>query len=244
MSEITNLQLHQLSEAAEESYKVLRANIQFYQLNRKIKTITVTSYKPNEGKSTTSINLGISMAKTGLNVLYVDADLRKPLHFKFLTNQNLNGLTNYLRGQADLEDIINQTDLNGFHFVNCGININNPDELFTSERFQSFLAEIEPLYDMIILDTPPLGSVIDGALIATQTDGTILVMESNGVKCKNALMMKDQLLKANANIIGVVLNKINKNEYKNYYGSYDYYTKKNSWKYFWKKWFHKNPGIQ
>lgn len=226
MAEINYVVKYDLNEAAEEAYKVLRANIQFCESNNKIRSLALTSYGPGEGKSTTSINLAISMAKVGVNVLYIDADIRKPMPFKYFMSSNLKGLTNYLLGQVNLEEITNKTDISGFNFITCGIKTNNPGELILSERFSKFLMEVEKLYDLVIIDTPPLGSVIDAAIIASQVDGTIIVIEANKVKSTNALRIKEQLQKAKANIIGVVLNKINKSEYKSYYGSYDYYSSK------------------
>ncbi|HOM02470.1 MAG TPA: CpsD/CapB family tyrosine-protein kinase [Acetivibrio sp.] len=233
MSEISYVIKYDLNPTVEEAYNVLRANIQFCESNQKITTIAITSYSPGEGKSTTSVNLGISMAKAGMKVLYVDADIRKPMPFKYFMSSNLKGLTNYIMGQAELEEVINKTDIEGFEFISCGVKTNSPVELITSDKFSSFIQEVRKRYDTVIIDTPPLGSVIDAALIAAQTDGTIIVIEANSVKCQNALRMKEQLIKANANILGAVLNKISKSEYKNYYGSYDYY---NSRRKYMKKW--------
>lgn len=235
MSEIYNFANHEHSEAVEEAYKILRANIQFSETDKKIKTLTITSYSPGEGKSTTSINLSISMTKTGLNVLYVDADMRKPMPYKNLNSKNIYGLSNYLLGQISLHEITNKTNINGFSFINCGTKPSNPSELLYSEAFSNFLNEIKDQYDMIIIDTPPLGSVIDGVIIASQTDKTIIVIEVNQVKSKNLLAMKKQLLAANVNILGVVLNKIKKSDYLGYYGSYDYYGSQKKYR---KKWFH------
>ncbi|WP_010251206.1 CpsD/CapB family tyrosine-protein kinase [Acetivibrio cellulolyticus] len=233
MAEICYAVKYNLTKTAEESYKVLRANIQFCGLNKKIKTIAITSYSPGEGKSTTSINLGISMANAGMKVLYVDADIRKPMPFKYFTSSNLKGLTNYILGQVKLEEIVNKSDIDGFSFITCGVKTNNPGELISSDQFTNFLHEVEKLFDLVIIDTPPLGSVIDAAVIAAQVDGTIIVIESNAIKRINMLRMKEQLQKANANILGAVLNKISKSDYKSYYGSYDYY---NSQKKYLKKW--------
>jgi protein-tyrosine kinase len=233
LPEISYVVKYDLNPTVEEAYKVLRANIQFCESNKKIRTIAITSYGPGEGKSTTSINLGISMAKAGMKVLYIDADIRKPMPFKYFMSTNLKGLTNYILGQVKLEEIINQTDIEGFYFITCGVKTSNPGELITSNRFSNFIREISEQYDTVIIDTPPLGSVIDAAVISAQVDGTIIVIEANSVKCQNAIRMKEQLERANANILGVVLNKINKSEYKSYYGSYDYY---NSHRKYMKKW--------
>ncbi len=235
MSEIYNIMNNDLSEAVEEAYKILRANIQFSETEKKIKTLALTSYSPGEGKSTTSLNLSISMTKIGMNVLYVDADMRKPMPFKYLASKNIYGLSNYLLGQANLQEITNQTNIAGFNFINCGIKPTNPSELLSSDQFSQFLHEVEPLYDIIIIDTPPLGSVIDGVIIASQTDQTIIVIEANAVKSKNLLAMKKQLIAANVNILGVVLNKVKKSDYLGYYGSYDYYGSKKKYR---KKWFY------
>jgi capsular exopolysaccharide synthesis family protein len=221
---------YKLSDTIEEAYKVLRANILFCKSNNQIKTITVTSYTPGEGKTTTSINLAITMGKSGMKVLYVDADLRKPMTYKTLINTNFKGLSNFLMGKAEIKEIINNTNIEGFYFITCGVKPPNPGELICTERFSKFIWEIQKDFDLVIIDTPPLGSVIDSAVIAAQTDGTILVIKPDTVKRRNALMMKEQLVKANAKIIGVVLNKVDKIDYKNYYCGYDYYGSKKKYK--------------
>lgn len=233
MEELYDLK-YDLPETIEEAYKVLRANIQFCEVNRKINTLAITSYGPGEGKTTTSINLSISMAKMGINVLYVDADIRKPMPFKTLVSNNLKGLSNLLMGQVELGEVITKSNIEGFSFITCGVKPENPGELIASEAFGNFVNEVKNLYDMIIIDTPPLGSVIDCAIIAAKTDGAIIVIETNAVKYRNAIMIKEQLKKANVNIYGAVLNKIDKTDYKNYYGGYDYYGSKKKYA---KKWF-------
>lgn len=226
MTSSSNKARKKLNNPAEEAYKVLRTNLSFYGLNKAIKVIAVTSYKPNEGKSTTCINLSISMAKTGTKVLYVDADLRKPMLMKDLGSNDFTGLSNYLSGHADLNEIIHNTDINGFYYIPCGVKPFDPAELLNSEKFDVFLNEIKQKFEMIIIDTPPLGSVIDCSIIAAKTDGVLLVIKPNSVKYKNVLMVKDQLEKTNARILGVVLNGMNQRDYKNYYNSYDYYGNK------------------
>lgn len=224
------------TEAANEAFKALRANIQFYIQSKNIKTITITSYSPDEGKTTTSLNLAIAMAQIGMSVLYVDADLRKPMIFKELGYDDFRGLSNLLMKQIVLEEAVRNTNVDGLYVVPCGIKPYNPAELVSSQELTDFLQVVKKQYDMVIIDTPPLGSVIDSAIIAAQTDGTILVIASNKVKGVNAQMMKNQLKKAKANILGVVLNKVNKSDYKYYYGGYDYYgTHKKSKRQWYKK---------
>ncbi len=215
-----------LNNPAEEAYKVLRTNISFYGLSKAIKTIAITSYSPNEGKSTTSINLSISMAKSGMRVLYVDADLRKPMLMKNLGSNDFEGLSNYLSGHAELKEIIHSTDIKGFYYVPCGVKPFDPAELLSSERFDTFLSAVQQDFDMIVIDTPPLGSVIDCSIIAAKTDGVLIVIRPNTVKSKHALLVKDQLEKSKARVLGVVLNEVNQRDYKDYYNSYDYYGSK------------------
>lgn len=212
----------QLSNAVNEAYKALRANVQFCMLKKDIKTIAITSYNPGEGKTTTSINLAVAMAKIGVSVLYVDADLRKATTSKYIKGDTSVGLTNFILGHIPLIGAIYHTNINGLDFTPCGIRSSNPGELICSSKFGEFLLKVREQYEVIIIDTPPLGCVIDSAVIAAQTDGTIIVSEFGALKGHSAKAMKEQLEVANANILGVVFNKYVK-KHTNYYGANDYY---------------------
>jgi capsular exopolysaccharide synthesis family protein len=220
MTEKTHVVKDQLNTPVEEAYRVLRTNLQFCGFDKKIRTIAVTSCNPGEGKTTTSINLAISLAKSGMKTLLIDADLRKPMLAKHLGSENKRGLTNLISGVASLEEVINRTNIENFYFISCGAKPPNPAELVGSARFSEFMQTVSEQFDMVIFDTPPLGSVIDCALIARQTDGTLLVIESNAVEYPSARRVKEQLEKVNARILGVVLNKMAKNEYRSYYNYY------------------------
>lgn len=235
VAQICNLQ-DDASDPMKEAYNVLRTNIQFIGMDSSLKVITVTSYKPGEGKTTTAVNLGISMARAGMNVLFVDADLRKPMLIKKLASSNFKGLANYLLGYSTLEEIIVGTNIDGFSFIPSGIKTLNSTGLLNSSRFSEFLKTVREMFDVIIIDTPPLGSVIDCAVIAAKTDGTLIVIETGKVKLKNVQMMKDQLENARAVILGAVLNKVSRSEYKGYYTGYDYYGSSKKYS---KGWLHK-----
>lgn len=217
MKEIIEIMESDLSDTAKEAYNSLRANIQFYSKSKKIKTLAITSFNKGEGKTTTSINLAISMAKIGMNVLYIDADLRKTSLLKNSNENNL-GLSNILLSQITMEDAVNRTNIRSLNYITSGGLTLYAGELISSNKFSQFLQEVKVQYDLIIIDTPPLGKVIDGVVIAAQTDGTVIVIASNTTKTHHTAMMKEQLSKANANIVGVVLNKIPKESYKYYYG--------------------------
>lgn len=223
MPDICNITFAKLNNPAEEAYKILRTNLDFYGMIKTLKTVTITSYSPNEGKTTTCINLSISMAELGRKVLYVDADLRKPMLMKNLGSNDLKGLSSYLSGHSDLKEIIHGTDINGFFYIPCGVKPFDATALLNMKRFDTLLNDVKNQFDLIIIDTPPMGSVIDCAIIAAKTEGTLIVIKPGTVKFKNGLMVKEQLEKANARILGVVLNKVDWITYKENYGSYDYY---------------------
>jgi capsular exopolysaccharide synthesis family protein len=213
----------------EEAIRTLRTNIQFCNTDKAVKTICLTSCVPNEGKSSISINLAVSMARDGKKVLHIDADMRKPRTYKDVTSRYNVGLSNYLSGMVELEDAIRATNIDNLDVIVCGPKPPNPAELLGTERFSQMLAVLKEKYDYVIIDTPPLGSMIDAAIVASQTDGTIMLIEYNTVDYKKAVMVKEQLEKANARILGVVINKIPRREYKQYYYyDYDYYYKKGS----------------
>lgn len=220
---------NKLSDAVEEAVRTLRTNIQFCNTDKAVKTICLTSCIPNEGKSSISINLAVSMARDGKKVLHIDADMRKPRTYKDVTSRYNVGLSNYLSGMVELEDAIRATNIDNLDVIVCGPKPPNPAELLGTERFSQMLAVLKEKYDYVIIDTPPLGSMIDAAIVASQTDGTIMLIEYNTVDYKKAVMVKEQLEKANARILGVVINKIPRREYKQYYYyDYDYYYKKGS----------------
>ncbi len=220
---------NKVSEPVEEAIRSLRTNIQFCNTDKVVKTICLTSCVPNEGKSSTSISLAVSMAEDGKRVVHIDADMRKPKLYKDIMSKYNVGLSNYLSGMAELEEAISETNINNLHVILCGPKPPNPAELLGTERFKLMLTALKEKYDYVIIDTPPLGSMIDAAIVASLTDGAVMLIEYNTVDYKKAAMVKEQLEKANARILGVVMNKIPRREYKQYYYyDYDYYYKKNS----------------
>ncbi|HHY23402.1 MAG TPA: CpsD/CapB family tyrosine-protein kinase [Clostridiaceae bacterium] len=212
-----------LCTAAEEAYNVLRSNIQFCGFNKRIKSLVITSCVQGEGKTTTAFNLALSMTRIRLKVLLVDADLRKPLITKYLGNNDSPGLSNLISEQIDFKDGIYTTDVEGLSFMPAGDKPPNPAELLNSVNFDEFLLKAEEQYDIVIFDTPPLGSVIDSAIIASKADGTLLVTKPGSVDYKMGVRVKEQLEKANARILGVVLNGVKKRDYRDYC-NYNYYT--------------------
>ncbi|OGO79276.1 MAG: capsular biosynthesis protein [Clostridiales bacterium GWB2_37_7] len=205
-----------------EAYRVLRTNIQFASVDKPIKTIVVTSSTPGEGKTTTIANLAVTFSQSGSRVLLIDADLRKPRVHKAFDLTNIHGMTTVLAEQRDYKTCINKTDIENLFVLTSGPIPPNPSELLSSNAMKKFLEALCNDFDMILIDAPPVGVVTDAAILSTIVDGTILVVSSGNVEIDAAQRAKLLLEKVNAKLLGVVLNKITKENQGGRY-SYDYY---------------------
>ncbi|MFR1864988.1 polysaccharide biosynthesis tyrosine autokinase, partial [Eisenbergiella massiliensis] len=186
--------IEKLDFRTKESYKTLRTNLEFSGRDRKV--ISVTSCTPNEGKTSVSFQLALSVAEGGKRVVLVDADLRKSvLKGRYKTNASRYGLSHYLSGQASIQDITCRTNIENFFVIFSGPVPPNPSELLGNDAFRLLLEYLRNEYDYVIVDTPPLGSVIDGAVAAQYCDGTVVVIESGAISYKFAQKVKEQLEK-------------------------------------------------
>ena len=225
MQTVTFNAIEKLDFRTKESYKTLRTNLEFSGKDRRV--ISITSSTPNEGKTSVSFQLAMSIAEGGKKVILVDADLRKSiLKGRYKTNASRYGLSHYLSGQANISDISCKTNISGFYVIFSGPVPPNPSELLGNNAFRLLLGYLRKEYDYVIVDTPPLGSVIDGAVAAQYCDGTVIVIESGAISYKFAQKVKEQLEKVDCRILGVILNKVNMSG-KGYYGAYygKYYGK-------------------
>lgn len=210
-----------------EAYRTLRTNIQFSNIDKNIKSIVVTSSGPGEGKSTVISNLSITMAQVDKKVLLIDADLRKPRIHKVFSLFNNNGLTTVLSENLDYKEVIISTGIGNLDILTSGPIPPNPAELLGSNKMKDFLEKIKEDYDVILLDAPPVGMVTDAAVLSTKCDGLILVCAVGQAIKEAAINAKELLQNVNANILGVVMNKVPTNEggyykyhYYNYYQAY------------------------
>ena len=205
-----------------EAYKTLRTNLEFSGSDKK--SIVLTSSTPSEGKSTVSLGLAISLAEGGRRVLLVDADLRKSvLMGRHRVMNEVKGLSHYLSGQASLSEVVCATQQEGMYMIFAGVVPPNPSELLGSARFLDLIEKAEKEYDYVIIDAPPLGSVIDAAVISKACDASVLVVAANTVSYKFIRTVKSQMEKTDCPILGVVLNKVNMKQnkyYEKYYGNY------------------------
>lgn len=209
-----------------EAIKTLRSNIKFSGIDNPIKTIVVTSSIPGEGKSTISHFLAIEMAKAGNKTLIVECDLRRPTQGNLFKVRPKKGLTKYLSGDCTLEEAAAVTNTENLYFLDVDSKVVNPVEMLGSERFKKAMEEMREKFDIVIFDTLPLASFIEGALVAANADATIVVVRAGYTPQRAIVGSLDQLEKANANVIGTVLNGIEETASGQYYGYYKY--RKNS----------------
>lgn len=207
----------------EEAIKTLRTNVQF--AGTRIRTIVLTSCYPNEGKSDIVFQLAAEMGKIGKRILILDADIRKSGFVKrFQVKGKIAGLSQYLSGQCEMEDIIYNTNFTGVDMIFSGPVAPNPSELLGQETFTELLHGLRKKYDYVLIDTPPVANLIDAAVVAGRCDGAILVIESDLVSRKVAAKAKEQLEISGCRVLGAVLNKVDVRKNK-YYSKYGYYGK-------------------
>ncbi|WP_024831340.1 polysaccharide biosynthesis tyrosine autokinase [Ruminiclostridium josui] len=214
------------SPPIEEAYKALRVNVKFNTFNSKCIAIAIVGFAPKQGKTFVAINLAISFAKDNKRVLLVDADLRKPLELKRLAGYNSEGLASYLSyEQISYEEIILKTNIENLSYVPAGRKPHNPTELLDSFRFTEFMMKVRESYDIVLVDTPCLGNVIDGAIIASKTDGSLIVIAPDSVDCSRAKALKRQLEEASSTVVGAVFNKASDYFDKNndYFNEFSYF---------------------
>lgn len=219
-----------LNYSVREAFKTLRTNFLF--CGNDIKTVLITSCVKNEGKSTISIELSKSLALSEKKVLLIDADVRKSVFAtRYTTTEgDIVGLSEYLSGQAQYDDIVYETQNENLQLIFAGAVPPNPVELLGSNKFKALIADSREKYDYVIVDAAPLGAVIDASAISAFVDGAILVVTANEISYRFALDVKQQLEKSNCRVLGAILNRIPmhsgsyyNNYYKKYYGRYKKY---------------------
>jgi capsular exopolysaccharide synthesis family protein len=213
----------------KEAYKTLRSNIEFS--GQDIRTIAITSSTPNEGKSEVAFELARTFAQADKKVLLIDADLRKSVMREHFKNGKVRfGLTNFLIGHCKIDDCMCQTDEPGLYVIFSGPSTPMPSELLGGQIFSQLLKESHDVFDVIIIDTPPLGSVIDAAIVGKQCDGTVLVVASGRISYRFTQIVLTHMRKAGCHVLGAVINMVSmggNRYYGKYYGRYygKYYGK-------------------
>ncbi len=215
------------NQAVREAYAMLTANIHISDSQNGLKTFALTSCNPKEGKTSLAISLSIAIAHAGWNVLLIDADMRKPIAAKRLNVGSELGLSDYLEGNVKLYEVLRKTNITNFTYCSCGNENLNPVRLLCSARFKELVGKVRNDYDMVLFDTPALCSVGDGAIIASKVDATLLAVKVGLTTLTSLERVKEQLEKLNVNVLGVVLNKVKKRDYKIHFRSYNYFFNSN-----------------
>jgi tyrosine-protein kinase Etk/Wzc len=213
-----------------EAYRAFRTNITFLNIEKPAQLLVLTSPGPSEGKSTTVVNLAITLAQQNTRTLVVDCDLRRGIVHKIFGEQSARpGLTNVLMKECTLDDAVRAADLGGgqeLYILPTGTLPPNPSELLGSKQMRNLMLELRGKFDMILLDSPPLNLVTDAAVLGAEADGVIVIARA-GATDKSALRYAvDQLRAVKAHLSGTVLNDLDYSGRARYYGTgygYGYY---------------------
>ncbi len=209
-----------------EAYRTLRSNIRFSLFDRPAKTFLIASAGSGEGKSVTAANLAVAQAHSGVSVVLVDTDLRRPVQHKLFGLSNDIGVTNVVVGDMNVADALTPTEVAGLRLLASGPLPPNPAELLESEQMTAMISELTQLADLVIFDSPPAVMLTDATVLAAKLDRTIVVAESGQIT-ERALGDIERLFRhARADILGIVLNKlrITGGDYYYYYYYYSEYA--------------------
>ncbi len=207
-----------------ESYRTIRTALLLSRAERPPKAILLTSPCPSEGKTVTTLNLGIALAQSGKKVLVIDADLRKGRCHQIIQLRHQAGLTNVLTGGLDVKDSIQETAIKDFYLLPRGALPPNPADLLMSQKMRDVLRELRDCFDFIVIDSPPIIAVSDAAVLSALCDGVVLVFNGQKTTTPSARRALERLEKVGADILGVILNGIDIRDpdyldYRSYYPS-------------------------
>ena len=220
-------QFPSIGYAVAEALNTLCTNLSFSGEN--VRKIMITSCHASEGKSFLSMNIMRTMARFGKSVVLVDADLRRSMidakyGLQYPDGSEKWGLAHYLAGKVGMDDVIYNTDIEGAYMIPVGREVSNPLPLLNSQRLEMLLNELAQQADYVLVDAPPVGTVIDGAQIAKSCDGTLLVVSYNTVRRQELMDVQAQLEQTGCPILGTALNMVAYDSYlskKYYYKSYE-----------------------
>ncbi len=219
------LQVQELPYETNEELKLLRTNLQFCGTDKRV--IVITSAFSGEGKSTVSLDLARSLTELGKRVMLIDADMRKSVTQSFVVGDAPKfGLSQFRSGQCGVDGIVSATNVPYLSAFFAGAGPPNPSELLSSQNMQNLIAVSKKYCDYVIVDAPPVGMVVDAAVIAPLCDGCLILIESGEVKYRLAQEVVSKMEATGCPILGIVLNKVDRKKRGRYYGRY--YGKKYS----------------
>lgn len=224
---------HSSNSEISEAFRAIRTNMQFLLPVMNPATVSISSTVSNEGKTFLGINLGAAFALSGRKVLLLDLDMRRPkIHRIFGQENTRRGISTLLIEKDNLEDCVKQTPVNGFHYIPAGPTPPNPSELLLSEQFNNLIEKVCKIYDLVILDTPPIGIVTDGVLVMKRSDLQIFIIRADYSKRDFIENLERQRNIHQFSNLTIVLNGVYRSARQNYgngYGSGYYTQKKKRW---------------
>lgn len=233
MKQMTINQLPPLDYTCNEALNSICTNLIFAGHN--LKKIVITSNDPSDGKSWMTMHIAVNLAERGRRVLLIDADLRRSYmvqRYQLRFEDEGFGLAHYLSGQCSLDDCVYETDKPGMCMIPVGRDVANPIPLIDTPYFAEMLEELAKHFDMILVDAPPIGVVIDAAELAACCDGSVLVVAHKKTRLRDIAECRRQLLQSGTPVLGCIINKVtfssisekkyyNRSYYKHYQRSYD-----------------------
>lgn len=207
-----------------EAIRSIRTALMLSSVDRPPKTVLITSSIPGEGKTSTSLSIASTAAKSGQRVIILDCDLRNSSLHAYLNVPNQRGLSDFLAGQAELEDVIEIHPASTLHYITAGSRAPNPTDMLSSDEMRGLIRRLSDMYDMVILDTPPLMAVSDALVLMRDVDRTLFLVRWEKTRRETVLAGIKQALEAGANIAGTVLTQVNVKKHASYdYGDSGYY---------------------
>ncbi len=227
---------HDPKSPISEAYRTLRTNYQFATIKQNARTLMLTSAVPGEGKTTTAVNIAVTMADFGMRVLIVDTDLRRPNVHRVLRMERGLGLADVLRGEVDIDSVVRPTRIRNLWIVSSGRVPSNPSELIGSERMTGVMKHLGAEFDIVICDAPSVLVVTDPVLLATHVETCIMVVSTSNARRETVIRANKLLQAAKVNVVGVLLNGLETTR-RHYYYYYYYYDDSKSVR---RKWYHFN----
>lgn len=224
--------LEKMDFQGEEALNSICTNLSF--VGRNMKCFVVTSCTENEGKSSLVMHIMQNLAERKKKVVVVDCDLRKSVilnHFNIkISGGEITGLAQFLAGYNSLEEVVYATNIPGAYLIPAGKDIANPMPLLDSPEFGQLMEYLKQAFDVVLLDAPPIGMVVDSAVVAKSSDGVILVVEHGKRRKGEVLDAVKQIHQSGCPVIGCIINRVSlksrseRNYYKNHYYSYSHYA--------------------
>ena len=191
---------------AAEAYRTLAANLQYARPDEQLRTILLTSARPDDGKTTTLANLGVTAARAGRSVILVDCDLRRPGLHRIFGLGNTTGVATVLQQHAPVQEALQLSSVPGLRILTSGPPPPNPADVLGGPATKPLLEELAASADLVLVDAPPVTRVADASLLAPLVDGVILVVTAMRTRREQAIEAKAQLDRVNASVLGVILN--------------------------------------